>query len=613
MNEPLELKAINQLLGEHFYIPHYQRGYRWTSLHVNALLDDIWAFATKSKHRIKHGEFYCLQPIAVKTKIWEECGENISGYEVIDGQQRLTTIYIILSYLAKEFLKVESLTEDYGKEIYSLRYETRPGSEIFLKEITKDKSNIDYYHIHLAYDTVKKWFTNGKNTVDRTDKNKFLDTLLGKQEDERSVQVIWYKVDSKQESEEAELKNSIELFTRLNMGKIPLTNAELIKALFLSSSSFENNSHDDAIRMKMEISQIWDNIEQNLSDDNFWSFVTNKKKDKYATKIELLFDLIADKKKEERDPLYTFLFFLKKSKDQKNLWDFWLLIEQYYLTLFEWYKNKNLYHKIGYLITVGESPRELIELSNSVKKNEFENFLDKQISSAISYDIEGLSYKKRTDYWKIEKILLLFNVESIRENKSITEFYPFKFHKNIQWSIEHIHAQNSESMDKTKQDPWFKWLHYHEKLIRELVDNNTNSKVLKQWENILEQIEEINNEKLTWEKFSTLSNIIIGIFSDQSDGQTDVMHSISNLALLSQPDNAALNNSVFEVKRRDIIEMDKKGNYIPICTRRVFFKYYNDKPSTQQYYFWGQEDRVNYLSEIKKVLNGYLLKEKTTN
>ena len=75
---------------------------------------------------------------------------------------------------------------------------------------------------------------------------------------------------------------------------------------------------------------------------------------------------------------------------------------------------------------------------------------------------------------------------------------------------------------------------------------------------------------------------------------------------MSQPDNAALNNSVFEVKRRDIIEMDKKGNYIPICTRRVFLKYYNDKSSTQQYYFWGKEDRDNYLNEIKIVLEDYL-------
>ena len=296
MNKPLELKAIVQLLGEHFYIPYYQRGYRWTSQQVNDLLNDIWTFTAVQREK---GQFYCLQPIVVKRKIWTEEINEIDGWEVIDGQQRLTTLYIIVNYLAKEFLKVDTLSEDYVKESYSLRYETRPGSAQFLKDIPIpfDKSDIDRYHISNAYETVKKWFTNGQNTKDRTDKNKFLNTLLGKKEDDLSVQIIWYNVEAKEESREIELKKSIELFTRLNIGKIPLTNAELIKALFLSSSSFEKESPEDAIRMKMEISQMWDDVELTLSDEHFWSFVTNTKTNEYSTKIELLFDVISKKKK----------------------------------------------------------------------------------------------------------------------------------------------------------------------------------------------------------------------------------------------------------------------------------------------------------------------------
>ena len=129
-------------------------------------------------------------------------------------------------------------------------------------------------------------------------------------------------METKQETNEKEIKNSIELFTRLNIGKIPLTNAELIKALFLSSSSFESESHDEAFRRKLEIAQLWDDIEQKLSDENFWSFVTNAKQNDFPTKIELLFNLIARRQKDEINPLYTFLYFLKKSKDSKNsLWE----------------------------------------------------------------------------------------------------------------------------------------------------------------------------------------------------------------------------------------------------------------------------------------------------
>ena len=390
MTEKLILKSINELLGEHFYIPYYQRGYRWTAHQVNDLLNDIWTFATKPKG--VENEFYCLQPIVVKYKLWEEAGQELVGWEVVDGQQRLTTMFIIISYLAKEFLKVKSLVEDYGKESYSLRYETRPKSEEFLNNITDDKSNIDFYHINSAYNTVKLWFTNGINAKDRTDKNKFLDTLLGKKEDERSVQIIWYLAESN--------VNSVELFTRLNIGKIPLTNAELIKALFLSSSSFENENHDDSIRMKMEISQIWDEIEQKLSDEHFWSFVTNEKQSNFSTKIELLFDMIAKKKNDEIDPLFTFLHFLKESKDNsKPLWNLWLSIEQYYLTLCEWYKDKNLYHKVGFLIATGENVSNLLDNSKHLKKTELESALDKSIKQKLFYstkdiDFSELNYEK---------------------------------------------------------------------------------------------------------------------------------------------------------------------------------------------------------------------------
>lgn len=611
MINPLCLKSINDLLGEHFYIPYYQRGYRWTSQQVNDLLNDVWAFANKEKNEQK--QFYCLQPIVVKSKQWLESDCVINGWEVIDGQQRLTTMFIIISYLANEFLKVDSLLEDYGKEIYSLRYETREKSEIFLKNIREDKSNSDYYHIGEAHKTIHEWFTNGINVRDRIGKNKFLDTLLGKKEDERSVQVIWYMVESLADSVESQA-DSIELFTRLNVGKIPLTNAELIKALFLSSSSFEGENIDVANRRKMEISQIWDEIEQTLNDEYFWSFTTNAQQSEFTTKIELLFDMIACKSRSEIDPLFTFLYFLEKSKDKSQpLWKLWQSIEQYYLTLCEWYKDKNLYHKIGYLITVGEQISDLINLSMNVKKNAFEAFLNKKIQENVNFDIEELNYENNRHYRNIENLLLLFNVESIRSNQTISEFYPFKFHKNTYWSLEHIHAQNSESMDKTKKDSWFKWLHYHESLINELIENEGGLENSGQLKELLTEIKQFHNEKLTWEKFSELSEKIIEIFSESSDGHSNDLHSVSNLALLSQPDNAALNNSVFEVKRREIIKMDKNGGYIPLCTKRVFLKYYNDRPSTQQYHFWGKDDRDNYLKEIRFVLKNYLPQENMVN
>lgn len=145
------LKPINELLKLDFFIPSYQRGYRWTTNQVKDLLNDIWEFHRKEDK--KKGEFYCLQPIVVM--------QNENGtYIVIDGQQRLTTIHIILTYLS-------DILQLLGKKKYSIHYETREGSAEFLEHIDCERrsENIDYFHICQAYDTVKEWFNEKDGTV----------------------------------------------------------------------------------------------------------------------------------------------------------------------------------------------------------------------------------------------------------------------------------------------------------------------------------------------------------------------------------------------------------------------------------------------------------------
>ena len=88
----LRLKPVGKLFGEKFIIPSYQRGYRWTGGEVSKLLDDVKDFFDRDD--IKKESFYCLQPLVVcKSK------EFPDSWEVIDGQQCLTTIFLILRNL----------------------------------------------------------------------------------------------------------------------------------------------------------------------------------------------------------------------------------------------------------------------------------------------------------------------------------------------------------------------------------------------------------------------------------------------------------------------------------------------------------------------------------
>lgn len=142
----VELKTLNELSQYSFYIPAYQRGYRWTEQEVKDLLNDITEFMPREIVGSDDRTWYCLQPVVVKQRKENE-------YEVIDGQQRLTTAYLILHYLNQDFV------EKKRDKLFNLDYETRPDSKIFIQHPEVDSSScIDFYYMHQAYSTIEKWF-----------------------------------------------------------------------------------------------------------------------------------------------------------------------------------------------------------------------------------------------------------------------------------------------------------------------------------------------------------------------------------------------------------------------------------------------------------------------
>jgi len=603
----LKQKTVNALLGANFFIPYYQRGYRWTDLQVTQLLDDIWEYAKTNESNSKDsGYFYCLQPVVVKPKDWQSQGVNYSGYELIDGQQRVTTIYILLKYLMKVVLKEESLKEDYLEELFTLEYETREGSREFLNNIKEDFSNVDYYYIFNAYNTIKEWFEDVSKEMNKRDKILFVNTLLGTENDTSSVQVIWYEVEREDEKVKDD-ENSKQLFNRLNLGKIPLTNAELIKALFLANDKFLNEGKEEAIKKKIIISQLWDVMEQQLNHKPFWSFITNEPAQNYQTKIEYLFNIESGKNKTEKDYYFTFLHFLKLADDDAKMWTVWRKIEHYFNILSEWFKNKDKYHKIGYLISIGNASlvKTLLDKAIVKPKDVFNDFVNKEIKKSINFEIENLDYTKGKELQNINKLLLLFNVETTRKLDNDIVFYPFELHKKEKWSVEHIQAQNSEDFNPNKKQPWLEWLEIHTPYLENIQTQNPSDTL----EATIVKVKKVTEETITWEKFQDLFDEVLAHFVVDNEKQTNTTHAISNLALLTGIDNSALNNAVFQVKRERIIKLDKAGRYIPICTKRLFLRYYKTDGAINDSQFWTALDRQEYCVELLATLKPYLNKE----
>lgn len=588
----LEEKIISEITGK-FTIEAYQRGYRWGKDEVEYLLEDI--------SEIPDGQKYCLQPVVVK---------NVNDtYELIDGQQRLTTLYLIMKYL-NAYVDIK----------FSIEYATRKsenghiGSKELLETIDKidlslPSNNIDELFIKKSYGIVKTWF-NGEKSKMMSFANKL----------QNYVTIIWYEVDDDEDS--------VNIFTRLNIGKINLTNAELVKALFLSRGKkdsegrYAGNPYGIEEKKQHEIALGWDLMEKDLHNEKFWTFITNEKSDHYPIRMELLFDMIEMKPSDESN-FYTFNRFYERFKNSDNRYETWELIERYMQQLKEWYHSFDLFHHIGFLVATGTSVKSLLDIAmstdNPIKKSDFKLRVLDMIREKMVFTVGDKDFGEEIDYAElnyedhskfIQYVLLLFNIETIRQKGDENVRFPFYRYKNEgTWSLEHIHAQNSESL-KINQE-WKEWLEIHKKSLEGLEvysdDKKQIEEVIDKMNTVITHINEKGYKGSIRNEFNAVAPAVINILSDGDDKSQ--MHTLSNMALLTVGENAALNNSTFDVKRMKIIAMDKAGEYIPVCTRNVFMKYYSS--SDTKLHFWSEEDRKGYISAMNNVLYDY--KEKNSN
>lgn len=613
----LVLKSVNQLFDNSFFIPAYQRGYRWTPTQATQLLEDIWQFSEKDNKQ--KGEFYCLQPIVVtKYTDEEKKSHNLDitndWHEVIDGQQRITTLYLIMKFLEN------TIKENFSK--FSLQtpvYETRIDSKDFLENVnskkeTDAKQNVDFWHIWQVYDAIKNWFTN--NSISRS---RFTDTLLEfKLEDNidvsKNVRVIWYEVS------EDETNNHYDIFTRLNIGKIPLTNAELIKALFLQKGNFAD---EKATLKQIQIASEWDIIEKTLQDDAFWYFIYNPSNPlKYDNRIEYIFDLMKGRTK-EYEFYYTYNEFYKdfsenKKNNKPDIDEIWLSIKQYFLTFEEWFKDYELFHYVGYLIDCGKPIREIKEAKEGNKddnipaksKNEFKKYLKEEIkNNQVKFNIDNLDYHENKDKNKIRKVLLLFNIQTVLETQKSDMRFPFHKYKSEDWDIEHVRSQNDQNDTGRIKNP-DEWANdifdffvgsTDTAKISEFIIQSEMTEIKELCKALLDfQSETGKNQKQ--ENFNTAYKKVSDYFKESDS--PDNINSISNLALLDATTNRSYGNAFFPIKRKRIIENDKNGIFVPICTKNLFLKYYSKKLGEVMY--WNSDDANDYLQSIKETLEEFL-------
>jgi hypothetical protein len=553
----LKTLAVGDITGD-FFVPAYQRGYRWGVHEVLQLLNDI---------RESNGATYYLQPVVVRRR-------DDDSWELIDGQQRLTTLYLIFQYLKRRHLPA-------ADPHYSITYETREESKEWLERLDKEAadSNIDFFHLAQAYNCIESWLEGFEHRATHEATRLYGYLFEG-------VQVLWYEAPKEVDSSE--------LFRRLNVGRIPLTDAELVKALLLSRSQGEPGYTSRA----QEIAAHWDGFERDLRVPEVWAFVTGEAESQ-ATHISLLLDTLAGGPQGRERPLFHTFETLKPRIEQDSQ-AFWNEVVDLHSLVLGWYEDRDLYHKVGYLIAVGVSFQELVELCEGKGRSAFESALDEKIRRRLNLSFAELADLTYTSA-KSSDVLLLMNVETIRRMRDSSERYSFKAHAGGSWSLEHIHAQSAEVLNKAEQ--WVAWLNFHRTALQDLPHLDESHRA-----DLTARIDHALTGDVTSVVFNELGQELTGVFSTSDEGSESDVHAISNLALLDHGDNSALSNSVFEVKRRLMIQRDKVGSYLPVCTRNIFLKYYTDS-AAQQLHFWSRADREAYFNAMADVIGAYLQSE----
>lgn len=655
MNNSINQYAIGELLdGRYFYIPSYQRGYRWTEKQVGDLLRDLLCFANdfanEGKEK-KQEQFYCLQPVIarpitnedkLKSMFGTEYNESILSHgvwEIIDGQQRLTTIFLLYKYLLDqkgwdaEILKEE---ED-GKELYHICYATRDDSSQFLEGLTiktiEDsdeeslKDNVDYFHMANAFKYIGEWIkTDGKTINIRYQLGGSLDNirtsffkLLNGMSDTKggSVQVLWYEI------AEVKEKNNIKEFQKINTGKIRLTDAELIKGLFLLKKNF--TSGDKYIKQS-ELALEWEYIENTLHANNFWYFLQKKGYD-MPNRIDLLFNLIykknalkeipevewdakikeidarlMDTRQSEIFRFYYNRFEGKMGEDlQQEVAVAWDEVMELFRTLDDWFCTPSIYNYIGLLSQCGEDLCRLVlhfeYMPETICRDDFEKYLKER----ISYHLRGAkvddenkqilnTYDK--DHDTIYKLLLTLNIHLLNEQNQKLESesdvykFPFDVLSAQNWDIEHIDSFHTNALKKEKDKrEWIKTAMADRK--DELKDDEVAALKQKLDENALDDAINILKKN-----------------AQEVEVDEEIKNTIGNLTLLDAATNRMYGNSLFCTKRRIIIERIKQGVFVPIATQYIFAKFFDEKGTNRS--LWTKEDMEAYHKYIYEALKQYI-------
>ena len=521
----------------------------------------------------------------------------------------------------------EDEREMYQDSLYDIVYTNRPQLDF---DNPQAAENIDSYYLSEAKMIIDDWFK--EQTKNKQNLNNFTGALLYDQK--RQVKIIWYAIE-----EDSEDLVSINIFNRLNKGKISLTSSELIKALFIMD--YDLRANEDKLPAE-QLSMEWNEMERKFQDDNFWYFISDDNRGT-QTRIDVLFDFVTCRD-EEKDTDYSYREFQKLydfcrdqernntneqfvsdwSDDIKNMQDAWKQVRKTFDRLVAWYEDNLYYHYVGYLVAIGFTPLQIYNHLETEKRNrkltepEYEwtvedtmlslrkKMMDrfKQDNRYIKKDtIDEFEYK--SEY--VPRVLLLFNVECCRRGQNVR--FAFDKYKKENWDVEHVDSQNDATLQE--YDDRMRWME-NVKFILKMEHTDRAKELANECQNLIDEFTE--RSKVNVDRYRAFYQTINKFYSAESgenDSEVDLTTKkkdyLSNLTLLDSATNREYKDAPFAYKRYCIVKNDRLGNrFIPLCTRNLFLKYYTDSNNESSYLDtmrWNSSDRKGYMNAMHEAVD----------
>lgn len=216
--EMMTIKAL--LMEDEYLIPMYQRNYAWEESHLSQLIQDIWDYHLFEKN-------YYIGTLVVHDR-------KDGTFETVDGQQRLTTLNIILCALRNEVDTGDVDLTWYNR--VNISYEFRERSTRTLMALYKHTSDEDLDDV-----AIKDMYYNVRRTIEsivpKDELKGFLDYFLNKVIVTRVILPV-----------DTDLNHYFEI---MNSRGEQLEKHEILKALIMRSSSMN-------LYKSWLIGQIWD-------------------------------------------------------------------------------------------------------------------------------------------------------------------------------------------------------------------------------------------------------------------------------------------------------------------------------------------------------------------